>query len=122
MNQARYDDAKVLLEATLARQRETFEGPHEDTAVTLNTLGNVNHYLGKLEEAEAYYSEALDMHRETLGDAHPFVATDLMNMAALLNRPLDLDLRDRSANLPEDGPRSAGRTRHREADGRIVRR
>ena len=86
INQARYDEARVVLEASLARQREIFKGPHVDLAVTLNTLGNVYHYLGKLDEAEKYYREALQMHRETLGDKHPFVAVDLVNTAFLLDK------------------------------------
>ncbi|MCU0225133.1 MAG: serine/threonine-protein kinase [Acidobacteria bacterium] len=86
VNQARYDDARVLLEESLARQREIFRGANSDLAVTLNSLGNVYHYQGKLEQAEACYREALAMHREVLGDSHPFVATDLLNIGLLLDK------------------------------------
>lgn len=86
VNQARYEEARALLEDALAGQRKIFKGGHADLAVTLNTLGNTYQYLGRLEEAEKNYREALAMHREVLGDKHPFVVTDLVNLAFLLDK------------------------------------
>jgi tetratricopeptide (TPR) repeat protein/tRNA A-37 threonylcarbamoyl transferase component Bud32 len=86
VNQARYDEARALLESALARQRAASSEPGVEVAITLTTLGNVAHYQGKLDDAEAYYVEALATHRAAVGEKHPFVANGLMNLSFLLDK------------------------------------
>ncbi len=86
VNQAHYDDAHKALEELLVRQHRILGPSHADIAVTLNSIGNVEQYLGKLDAAQEHYAQALAMHRATLGEKHPFVAIDLVNAAYLLDK------------------------------------
>lgn len=53
-------------------------------AETVSALGRAYTALGKFDEAEAQYREALQLKRESLGKHHPFLASTLNDLADLL--------------------------------------
>lgn len=53
-------------------------------AETVSALGRAYTALGKFDEAEAQYREALQLKRESLGKRHPFLASTLNDLADLL--------------------------------------
>jgi non-specific serine/threonine protein kinase/serine/threonine-protein kinase len=46
-------------------------------------MGNLLWNQGKLDEAEVYYTEALEMQRRVLGDAHPDTLSTINALAEL---------------------------------------
>ena len=46
---------------------------------------------GKLDEAEPYYREALEVYRQVLGDEHPYTLTSINTMGWLLQAQGKLD-------------------------------
>ena len=80
----RYATALRHLEGLLALSlREYGEGSPE-TATALNSLANLLGAMGRYEESEPLYRQALEIGRETLGERHPEYATRLNNLATLL--------------------------------------
>ena len=68
---------------------------HPELASTLSLWGLALRHLGRLEEAEALYREALDRQRARLGPDHAEVATTLNNLARLPLERGDLDEAER---------------------------
>ncbi len=70
------------MQRALAVQRELRGNePHPDLAEVLNDMGFVLDENGDLDNAEKFYRESLAMYRRLLGDKHPYVATELENVA-----------------------------------------
>ncbi len=83
-NLDRLDEAEAHLRSVLTFRRA--EDP-ESLPVTeaLSNLGTVGWSQGKLEEAEAFYRQALEMGRRLQGPLHRDVTTQANNLAALLS-------------------------------------
>jgi len=55
------DEAKFLLEESLAIHKKLFVGGHPDVASSLNNLANMYLDQGKLDEAKLLYEESLKL-------------------------------------------------------------
>ena len=77
-DQGQYQEALGVLEAAL---KET--GSKHRHAATLDQLGQLHTALGRFEDAERYYKEALDEKERSLGKKHRDVAETLNNLADL---------------------------------------
>ncbi|NEO97585.1 MAG: tetratricopeptide repeat protein [Symploca sp. SIO2E9] len=66
-----------------AAELEQEFGWEEDFASSLNNLANLYQSLGRYEQAEPLYLQALDLRKRLLGEQHPDVASSLNNLAAL---------------------------------------
>ena len=69
----------VLGLTTKAGERESREG-----RIMVNSLAVSYHHLGKLDEAEALYREAVDISARLDGPEHPDTLTTRMNLASML--------------------------------------
>ncbi|MDA0874271.1 MAG: serine/threonine-protein kinase, partial [Bacteroidetes bacterium] len=88
-----YDSTRVVWEQALAIRRDLLGPSHRDIAESLSNLGAVFgdlYYLSDPREAdlftqaEAYYTEALEMTRRERGENHPFYASNLHNFGLTL--------------------------------------
>jgi serine/threonine-protein kinase len=80
---AKFAGADSVLRAALAMRR--MAGADDSSlAETLRALGEVKAKLGRNDEAEALYHEALSMDRGRFGDEHPRVALDLSGLGTVL--------------------------------------
>ena len=59
---------------------------HADVATVINAFGNLARRQGDFDEARRRYERALEVHRQVLPPNHPFIATDMMNLAGLLEK------------------------------------
>ena len=79
------DEAEKLLRFTASVQRELFDRPHPDLALTLHHLGRL--LSGKpdsADEAERLLTESIGMNRQIYGGGgHPSIAIALQSLAAL---------------------------------------
>lgn len=80
----RNDESEVYLREALSIQRELHEGPHPDTAKSLNNLAVLLKTRGETAASEPLYREAMEMFREVVGEKHPEYANTLNNLAQLL--------------------------------------
>lgn len=80
----RNDESEVYLREALSIQRELHEGPHPDTAQSLNNLALLLKTRGETAASEPLYREAMEMFREVVGEKHPEYANTLNNLAQLL--------------------------------------
>ncbi len=78
------EQAKTLLERSLALRREFYGQDHEEIAQTLNHLGGVQEDRGAYDQAERLYREALAMQQKLLGPNDPEIATTLDNLGGAL--------------------------------------
>jgi eukaryotic-like serine/threonine-protein kinase len=62
---------------------------HPEKAIFLTNLGSILHHLGKLDEADKTYREALDIEASILGDDHPTIALTLTHLAELARERQD---------------------------------
>ena len=76
--------SEAELRVLVASRRETLGDKHPDTLTSINNMGELLHDLGKFNEAEPLFCEALAGFRETLGDRHPETLTSIHSMAMLL--------------------------------------
>jgi tetratricopeptide (TPR) repeat protein len=81
--------ARQLYERALAILEAHFGPDHPNTALSLDSLGNVLHDLGDLPAARDYHERALAILEAQLGLNHPATANSLSNLGSVLN-----DLRD----------------------------
>jgi len=66
--------ARPLQEQTLAIRRRVLGEDHPDTLYSINTLGTLLAELGEFTEAEAYFREAVDKYRKTVGEDHEAIS------------------------------------------------
>jgi serine/threonine-protein kinase len=100
MNLALYQEARPLLERSLALRRELHGAVHPAVAESLQLLADLDVQGGDYEAAEGRYREALRMRRELFGDGRPEVVESLHGLAVAL------DLRD-EREAAEDAYRQA---------------
>ncbi len=84
---ARGRDTKMLqeiLDVTAARVGRDLSNLPEVEAELRSTVGEVYHYLGRWEEAEAMFRRALELSRKLHGAEHPVVAQLLNSLATTL--------------------------------------
>jgi tetratricopeptide (TPR) repeat protein/tRNA A-37 threonylcarbamoyl transferase component Bud32 len=93
--QGDHAEAESWYERSLENQRGKL-GVHPAVAVTLHNLGLVKGNLGKVEDAERYISQALDMSRQAHPRAHPATASYLHHLAEIV-KERDTDEAERLA-------------------------
>ncbi|HEY7339191.1 MAG TPA: serine/threonine-protein kinase [Bryobacteraceae bacterium] len=76
-----YAKAVPLLEQAVALQSRG--APTLDLAGTLKDLSDTQFYAGHYDACEALTRRALAIHRDFVGDRHPLVADDLINLGAV---------------------------------------
>ena len=79
-----YEHATPLQEAALRTRRDELGDDHPDTLRSINSMGTLLVYQGKLTEAEPYFREALEGNRRVLGDDHADTLDSINNMGVLL--------------------------------------
>jgi len=82
LDAGRYAEAAALAEQAVAEALEKNPN-HRNTAKSLNNLGEVYRNLGRFDEAEPLYHQALAIDEQTIGPEHPDTAIDLNNLATL---------------------------------------
>ncbi|KAJ8598953.1 hypothetical protein CTAYLR_009932 [Chrysophaeum taylorii] len=88
-DQAKYDEARGLLEEALDARTKMFGSKHEIVATVLNNLAALLRDQGKLKEAEPLFRRAIEIGKVTLGENHPGLATRLNNLGLLLYDQVD---------------------------------
>ena len=81
-----YDRAEKMHLAALAHYRKLFGAESEQTAASLNDLGDAYWKQRKLAESEAAYEEALKIRRRLFGNNHSDVADTLNSLGAAYRR------------------------------------
>jgi len=89
--EAKYDEARALLEKSLGVAHLQLWPGHPDYARTMNDLGLLDYMAGRTEDAETKYLLALKVRKQRLGPTHTSVAQTLNNLGALYHRLGDLD-------------------------------
>jgi serine/threonine protein kinase/Tfp pilus assembly protein PilF len=79
-----YDAAMPLQESALATRRRVLGQEHPDTLTSINNLGGLLQFQGRLDEAEPHYRESLEKRRRVLGEEHPGTLTSINNLGVLL--------------------------------------
>jgi tetratricopeptide (TPR) repeat protein len=64
-------------------QRDILGPRHRNVATTLNNLGFLSLKIGRLDDAERFLLEALDIYREVLGPDHIWTTIALENIALI---------------------------------------
>jgi len=82
-NAALYNQAKLLLERTLAIHEKVFGTEHSSVATSLNNLALLHYKQGNYDQAKPLYERALAINEKVFGPEHPSVATNLNNLAEL---------------------------------------
>ena len=93
-----------LQEASLRTRRRVLGDNHSDTLSSIGSMGELLARIGKYEEAERYFLEALECRRRVLGDEHPDTLLSISNMGTLLNK---LSRHDEAAELLQAGEAAA---------------
>ena len=88
--QSRYDEARVVLDSALARQRALVGELHASTLVTLRSLASTLRDMGELPLAETTYREALRVATTLYGNDHPQTETAQFVLALHLHRAWNL--------------------------------
>jgi len=104
-------EALVLFRRLAESQPEVY---WRDLATLLNNYSGIQRAQGRLKEALASATEALEILRRTLGGGHPDVATALSNCAGI-NRTLGYY--DEAEEQYPRGARNSGRNVGREPSG-----
>ena len=118
MLQGKYDEAEPLYRESLAIDKKIYGDEHPDVATDLNNLAGLLKaqvsessvfvfplpnavwsadlcfcmLQGKYDEAEPLYRESLAIDKKIYGDEHPDVATDLNNLASLLESQVSIKI------------------------------
>ncbi len=77
-----YDQAVPVLEEAV-RLSSIPGSVNTDLAASLNELASVHFYAGRYTTADSLFRRVLQIHRQLLGDRHPLVADDLINIGAV---------------------------------------
>jgi tetratricopeptide (TPR) repeat protein len=80
----RFEKALALQELVLAGRREALGADHPDTLTSLSGTGVLLRFLGRLQEAEPYFRDALERRRRVLGPTHPDTLESMNLVANLL--------------------------------------
>ena len=88
--QSRYDEARLMLDSTLVRQRALVGELHASTLTTLRSLASTLRDLGELPKAEATYREALRVATALYGNDHPQTEAAQFVLALHLHRAWNL--------------------------------
>jgi tetratricopeptide (TPR) repeat protein len=80
---ARYAEAALLYQRSLAIREQQLGPLHPDTALSLNNLALLYYTQGKYAEVEPLYQRALAIYEQQLGPLHPDTALSLNNLALL---------------------------------------
>ncbi|MDP9142856.1 MAG: tetratricopeptide repeat protein [Pseudomonadota bacterium] len=89
--QAKYDEARALLEKSLGVAHVKPWPGHPDYARAMNDIGLLDYATGRTDDAETRFLLALKVRKKRLGPAHTSVAQTLNNLAAHYHRLGDLD-------------------------------
>jgi serine/threonine-protein kinase len=95
----RYDEATALLEEAVALRGPS---PGEDLSLAsaLYELANAHFYAGRYDASDSLNLRVLDIERRLLGDRHPSIADNLVNLGAVraqLGRPEEAERSYREA-------------------------
>src|SRR5262245_37189565 len=90
-NNAKYDEAKPLLEKALAIRERMFGSDALIVGASVNNLGEVYFQQGQYREAEPLLKRALTILERCRGPDHPDVAISLNNLAVLYGTAGQLD-------------------------------
>jgi tetratricopeptide (TPR) repeat protein len=95
--QGEYEGAEPLLQEALKLRRKLLGSePHPDLAENMNSLALVLQMLGRIDETQQLYEQALAMNRQLYGEKHPNIALALNNLADLY---LDSDELDKAEGM-----------------------
>ncbi len=79
---AMFAEALPLQEKALATRRKLLGDDHIDTLISINNMGVLLQWWGKLSEAEPYLRECLERKRRVLGDDHRETIAAIANMGS----------------------------------------
>jgi tetratricopeptide (TPR) repeat protein len=83
-DQGKLEDAEQYLRESLVMRRQLLgDRPHPDLAENIFNLAFVLNELGRYEEVEARYLEAMGMLRRLYGEKHPTLVTALANLGSM---------------------------------------
>ena len=108
-----YRDALNLELLSARLQAERTDGGN--LSFTLDTLASELKALGKYDEAEPLFREALEMNRETLGNRHPSTLGSINNLGLLLVAKGDLAAAEPLCREALEGKRETLGSQHRSA-------
>ena len=85
-------EARELLDKALEKFRQLYGGDeHADVATIFTALGNLERSERNFEVARGHYERALQIHQRVLPAKHPFIMTDMRNLAGLMHAAGDSD-------------------------------
>lgn len=82
ISKGQYQEVLWVAEEELSLSELFFGVEHSETAKVLNNLGWINDLLGNAEEAEVYYSRALQIKEKSLGQFSEELIPTLQNLAS----------------------------------------
>jgi serine/threonine protein kinase len=91
---AMFAEALPLQERALATRRKVLGDDHIDTMISINNMGILLQWWGKLSEAEPYLRECLERKRRVLGDDHKETIAAIANMGSqmiYLGKPMEAE-------------------------------
>jgi serine/threonine protein kinase len=91
---AMFAEALPLQERALATRRKVLGDDHKDTLSSINNMGVLLQWWGKLSEAEPYLRECLERKRRVLGDDHKETVVAIANMGShmiYLGKPMEAE-------------------------------
>ena len=89
ISKGQYQEALWVAEEELSLSELFFGVEHSETAKVLNNLGWINDLLGNAEEAEVYYSRALQIKEKNLGQFSEELIPTLQNLASFYTAKQD---------------------------------
>jgi serine/threonine protein kinase len=81
-----FDEARNVLEESLAMRRALYDGAHEEVANTLDYIAACHERMRDTQRAQKIYAEALAMRRAYWGEDNEYVARTLNNLAMSMLR------------------------------------
>ncbi len=89
VRQGDYNRADTIYTEVLEGFRAVYQGDHVNITYALNGLGSLYHDLNRLEEAEAFYLEAIAMRTRLYGEGHPLIRNIRSNLALLYGQGME---------------------------------